>query len=94
MSAVPGRPKQGRTRCEAWRLPNVPQGSLRPRGGFDTELQSHIADERVRERLRDTRQSVEWLRPEDIAEWVCYAVCQPPRVNLAQIAVLPTQQPV
>jgi NADP-dependent 3-hydroxy acid dehydrogenase YdfG len=57
-------------------------------------LQSHIADERVRERLRDTRQSVEWLRPEDIAEWVCYAVCQPPRVNLAQIAVLPTQQPV
>lgn len=61
-------------------------------GIVDTELQSHIADDRVRERLQGKRQSVEWLQPEDVAELVCFVARQPVRVNLTQIAVLPTRQ--
>jgi len=71
---------------------NVRVTTLEP-GIVDTELQGHIADERVRERLQGTRQTVEWLQPQDIAELVCFVARQPARVNLAQIAILPTRQP-
>ncbi len=70
---------------------NVRVTTLEP-GIVDTELQNHIADDRVRERLQSTRQSVEWLRPVDVAELVCFVTCQPARVNLAQISLLPTRQ--
>lgn len=72
---------------------NVRVTTLEP-GIVETDLQSHIDDSRVRERLQSTRQTVEWLQPDDIAELVSFVVRLPPRVNLAQIAVLPTQQPL
>ncbi|MEV0406646.1 SDR family oxidoreductase [Actinoallomurus sp. NPDC050550] len=62
-------------------------------GIVDTELQSHIPSEESRERLAGTRTRIEWLTPEDVADAVTYTVCLPPRVNLAEIAILPTRQP-
>ena len=62
-------------------------------GIVDTELQSHIPSEESRERLADTRTQIDWLIPQDVAGVVAYAVSLPTRVNLAEIAVLPTRQP-
>jgi NADP-dependent 3-hydroxy acid dehydrogenase YdfG len=61
-------------------------------GIVETELQSHIDDERVRARLQGTRQAIEWLKPEDVASLVAFVVGQPSRVNLAEVAILPTRQ--
>ncbi|MDV9169008.1 SDR family oxidoreductase [Streptomyces sp. W16] len=62
-------------------------------GIVDTELQSKIPSAESRGRLEDTRSQIEWLLPQDVADVVAYAVSLPPRVNLAEIAVLPTRQP-
>ncbi len=70
---------------------NVRVTTLEP-GIVDTELQSHVADDRVRERLQSTRQNMDWLQAQDLAELVAFVVSRPARVNLAQIAVLPTRQ--
>ena len=70
---------------------NVRVTTIEP-GIVETELQSHIEDERVRARLQGTRQAIEWLTPADVAAVVAFIVAQPPRVNLAEIAILPTRQ--
>jgi NADP-dependent 3-hydroxy acid dehydrogenase YdfG len=61
-------------------------------GIVGTELQSHIDDENVRGRLAATRDTIEWLTPQDVAEVVAYAVGLPARVNLPEITILPTRQ--
>ncbi|MFJ3762637.1 SDR family oxidoreductase [Streptomyces sp. NPDC090080] len=61
-------------------------------GIVDTELQSHIPSEESRSQLSATRAQIEWLTPHDVADVVAYAVSLPPRVNLAEIAVLPSRQ--
>jgi NADP-dependent 3-hydroxy acid dehydrogenase YdfG len=70
---------------------NVRVTTIQP-GIVGTELQSHIADENVRTRLAATRDTVEWLTPGDVADVVAYAVGLPARVNLPEIAILPTRQ--
>ena len=72
---------------------NVRVTTMQP-GIVGTELQSHIADENVRTRLAATRDTIEWLIPQDIADVVAYAVGLPARVNLPEITVLPTRQTV
>ncbi|MEV6171616.1 SDR family oxidoreductase [Streptomyces sp. NPDC051954] len=62
-------------------------------GIVDAELQSHIPSDESRSRLASTREQIEWLLPDDVASVVTYAVSLPPRVNLAEISVLPTRQP-
>lgn len=61
-------------------------------GIVDTELQGHIPDGGVRARLEGTREQIEWLQPSDLAELVEFVVTRSPRVNLAQVAILPTRQ--
>lgn len=61
-------------------------------GIVDTELVSHIGDERVRTGIASTRSSVEWLRPEDVANLITHIVGLPARVSIPEIAVLPTAQ--
>ena len=57
-----------------------------------TELQDHIADVSVRKRLAGTRETIEWLTPADVASVIAFAVGLPSRVNLSEIAILPTRQ--
>jgi NADP-dependent 3-hydroxy acid dehydrogenase YdfG len=70
---------------------NVRVTTIEP-GIVETELQSHIDDERVRARLQGTRQAIDWLKAEDVAALVAFVVAQPARVNLAEVAILPTRQ--
>jgi NADP-dependent 3-hydroxy acid dehydrogenase YdfG len=70
---------------------NVRVTAVEP-GIVATELQSHIQNEAIRDRLAGTRASIDWLEAEDIAELVTFTVSRPPRVSLPELPVLPTRQ--
>lgn len=61
-------------------------------GAVDTELQEHIPDEEVKERLEGWVESMEALQPDDIAAAVLYAVGQPRHVSVNELMVRPTDQ--
>lgn len=62
-------------------------------GIVGTELQSHVTDEGALAWLDDSRDSMEWLTPRDVARTVGFVASLPPRVNLQQITIMPTGQP-
>ncbi|MER7669576.1 SDR family oxidoreductase [Kitasatospora sp. NPDC096128] len=57
-----------------------------------TELQSHVTDQGALEWLEGSKDAMEWLTPEDVAETVGFIATLPPRVNLQQVTVMPTGQ--
>ncbi|MFC9970856.1 SDR family oxidoreductase [Spirillospora sp. NPDC127200] len=61
-------------------------------GIVGTELQSHVTDEGARAWLEGSKETVEWLTPEDIAQTVGFVVSLPPRANLQQVTIMPTAQ--
>ncbi|MFX0575340.1 SDR family oxidoreductase [Nocardia nepalensis] len=61
-------------------------------GFVGTELGDGMRDEQQRAGLDQWRSELEILRPDDIADAIVYAVAAPPRVNVAELIVVPTQQ--
>ncbi|MCX5060418.1 MULTISPECIES: SDR family oxidoreductase [unclassified Streptomyces] len=61
-------------------------------GIVGTELQSHVTDEGARVWLEGSKEAMEWLAPEDIAQTVGFVASLPPRVNLQQVTIMPTAQ--
>ncbi|MFJ8915434.1 SDR family oxidoreductase [Amycolatopsis sp. NPDC102389] len=61
-------------------------------GLVETELQGHVTDAGALEWLDGARESLTWLKPEDIAETVAFLTSLPARVNLQQVTVMPTAQ--
>jgi NADP-dependent 3-hydroxy acid dehydrogenase YdfG len=57
-----------------------------------TELGDDMSDATGRAVLDQMRASIESLEPGDIADAIAYAVAAPPRVNVAELIVLPTAQ--
>jgi len=70
---------------------NVRVSALEP-GIVGTELQSHVTDEGALHWLDGSKQSMEWLTPDDIAQAVGFIAVQPPRVNFQQLTIMPTAQ--
>ena len=68
------------------RVKNVEPGLVR------TELGDHATDAELRESLRGWRDEIGALPAEDIADAIAFAVAAPPRVNVAELIVLPTAQ--
>jgi NADP-dependent 3-hydroxy acid dehydrogenase YdfG len=68
------------------RVKNVEPGLVR------TELGDHATDAGIRESLAAWRDEVGPLPPEDIADAIAFAVAAPPRMNVAELIVLPTRQ--
>jgi NADP-dependent 3-hydroxy acid dehydrogenase YdfG len=62
-------------------------------GVVRTELREHITDPQVREDTEKWAQSMTQLESEDIAAAILYAVTAPPRVNVNEILIRPTEQP-
>ncbi|MDP9842123.1 SDR family oxidoreductase [Streptosporangium lutulentum] len=62
-------------------------------GTVGTELQSHVTDDGAREWLDSSKQTMEWLTPQDIAQIVGFIATLPPRANLQEVIVMPTGQP-
>ncbi|WP_394359838.1 SDR family oxidoreductase [Amycolatopsis sp. SB7-3] len=61
-------------------------------GLVETELQGHVTDPGALEWLDGVRETLTWLKPEDIAETVAFLTSLPARVNLQQVTVMPTAQ--
>lgn len=61
-------------------------------GIVGTELQGHVTDDGALAWLEGTKETVEWLTPEDIARSVGFVASLPPRVNLQQVTIMPTAQ--
>lgn len=57
-----------------------------------TELQSHVTDDGALAWLEGSKETIEWLTPEDIAQTVAFVASLPPRANLQQVTIMPTAQ--
>ncbi|WP_020673401.1 SDR family oxidoreductase [Amycolatopsis nigrescens] len=57
-----------------------------------TELGDDMVDGRTRQVVAAMRAELTPLQAEDIADAIAYAVAAPPRVNLAELVVVPTRQ--
>ncbi|MFF2996591.1 SDR family oxidoreductase [Streptomyces sp. NPDC057950] len=62
-------------------------------GIVGTELQSHVTDEGASAWLEGSKETIDWLRSEDIARTVGFIASLPLRVNLPQVFIMPTAQP-
>ncbi|MEV7677549.1 SDR family oxidoreductase [Streptomyces sp. NPDC088341] len=71
---------------------NVRVAAIEP-GIVGTELQDHITDQGAQDWLAGSKETMEWLTPEDIAEIIGFIATLPPRVNLQQVTIMPTGQP-
>ncbi|MFF1418789.1 SDR family oxidoreductase [Streptomyces sp. NPDC058280] len=71
---------------------NVRVAAIEP-GIVGTELQNHVTDPGAREWLDGSKDTMEWLTPQDIAETIGFIATLPPRVNLQQVTIMPTGQP-
>ncbi|MFB7669526.1 SDR family oxidoreductase [Kitasatospora sp. NPDC056138] len=71
---------------------NVRVSALEP-GIVATELQNHVTDDGALQWLEGSKETMEWLTPQDIAETVGFIATLPPRVNLQQVTIMPTRQP-
>ncbi|WP_329170216.1 SDR family oxidoreductase [Streptomyces decoyicus] len=61
-------------------------------GIVGTELQSHVTDEGALQWLEGSKEMMEWLTPQDIAQTVGFLASLPPRANLQQVTIMPTGQ--
>jgi hypothetical protein len=61
-------------------------------GAVDTELQEHIPDDEVQERIEQWVEEMDALTSDDIARSVRYAVTQPDHVSVNELLIRPTQQ--
>ncbi|MBO8194956.1 SDR family oxidoreductase [Streptomyces oryzae] len=61
-------------------------------GIVGTELQSHVTDEGALAWLEGSKETMEWLTSEDIAQTVGFVASLPPRANLQQVTIMPTAQ--
>lgn len=62
-------------------------------GIVGTELQDHVTDDGALAWLEGSKETMEWLTPEDVAQTVGFVASLPPRANLQQITLMPTAQP-
>ncbi|MFE5139973.1 SDR family oxidoreductase [Streptomyces fagopyri] len=61
-------------------------------GIVGTELQSHVTDAGALAWLDGSKDTMDWLTPQDIALTIGFLASLPPRVNLQQVTIMPTGQ--
>jgi len=71
---------------------NVGVAAIEP-GIVGTELQGHVTDQGALDWLAGSRETIDWLTPQDIADVIGFIATLPPRVNLQQVTIMPTGQP-
>lgn len=79
-------------RLEVAKKYNIRVTCIQP-GAVDTELFGQISDSGYREQMEGLRDQIAFLSPGDIADTVLFAVQAPDTVNIAELFVLPTDQP-
>ncbi|MDW6065907.1 SDR family oxidoreductase [Streptomyces sp. FXJ1.4098] len=71
---------------------NVRVSAIEP-GIVGTELQNHVTDDGALAWLESSKETAEWLTPQDIAQTIGFIASLPPRANLQQVTIMPTAQP-
>ncbi|MGW7243717.1 SDR family oxidoreductase [Streptomyces sp. NPDC054804] len=61
-------------------------------GIVGTELQDHVTDAGASAWLEGSKETVDWLQSDDIAQIVGFIASRPLRVNLPQVFIMPTAQ--
>ena len=62
-------------------------------GAVESELFEHITDANYRDQMEKLKDQMTFLKAEDIADTILFALQAPARVNVAELFVLPTTQP-
>lgn len=70
---------------------NIRVSMIEP-GIVSTELQGHVTFQGAKDWLAQAEKTIEFLRPQDVAEAVGFLVSRPRHVNLQQITIMPTRQ--
>ncbi|RYZ11346.1 MAG: SDR family oxidoreductase [Comamonadaceae bacterium] len=70
---------------------NIRVSMLEP-GITDTELQGHFTFQGATDWIANARQSIEFLKADDIARVVAFLAAQPGHVNLQQVVIMPTRE--
>jgi NADP-dependent 3-hydroxy acid dehydrogenase YdfG len=78
-------------RMELGKKHNIRVTCIQP-GAVETELYDQIADPAARQQMEDLRTQIEFLKADDIAETVLFALQSPRHMDIAEVFVLPTQQ--
>jgi NADP-dependent 3-hydroxy acid dehydrogenase YdfG len=71
---------------------NIRVNSIQP-GAGDTDLFTHIKEQRYRDQMEGLREQMSFLSGNDIAHTVLFALQAPAHVNVAEQLVLRTDQP-
>lgn len=78
-------------RMELGKKHNIRVTCVQP-GAVDTELYEQISDPGARQQMEDLKGQMEFLKADDIADTVLFALQAPTHMDLAEIFVMPTQQ--
>ena len=62
-------------------------------GAVDSELYEHITDPGYRKQMDELREKITFLSSEDVADAILFALQAPAHVNVAEVFVLPIDQP-
>lgn len=78
-------------RLELSRKHNIRVTCIQP-GAVESELFEHVSDAHYREQMEKLKGEMTFLKAEDIADTIVFALQSPPHVDLAELFVMPTQQ--
>ena len=79
-------------RLEIGKKHNIRVTCIQP-GAVDTELFEHVTDKGYRDQMEGLRDQMAFLKADDIADTLLFALQAPDYVNVAELFVLPTDQP-
>ncbi|MDW3563480.1 oxidoreductase [Enterobacter cloacae] len=71
---------------------NIRVTSLQP-GAVESELFEHITDQDYRKQMEGLKEQMKFLRSEDIADSIIYVLQAPDHVDVAEMFIMPTEQP-
>jgi NADP-dependent 3-hydroxy acid dehydrogenase YdfG len=79
-------------RMEVGKKHNIRVTCIQP-GAVDTELFEHVSDKGYRDQMEALRTQITFLKASDIADTILFALQAPDHVNVAELFVLPIDQP-
>lgn len=71
---------------------NIRVTSLQP-GAVESELFEHISDDNYRAQMEQLKGQMKFMKSEDIADSIVYALQAPDHVDVAELFIMPTEQP-
>jgi NADP-dependent 3-hydroxy acid dehydrogenase YdfG len=79
-------------RLEIGKKHNIRVTCIQP-GAVETELLEHVTDKGYRDQMEGLRDQMAFLKADDIADTILFSLQAPDYVNIAELFVLPTDQP-